>query len=94
MTIQTREQDFVTVQGSFDKSTVQITNDAQISCEPIPVQRDETLSSSSFRKALVGFVRRLAVVYCLLVAPPATEQERIRNAMVKAKHDRYISFLR
>ena len=51
-------------------------------------------NSDSVKKVLVRFATRMAKVYDTLVAPPATERGRIENAMVKAKHDRFISFLR
>ena len=108
MTTQTRERDLETKQGvvqtidlpqmvvggSLATSTLQVRSEAKIACQAIPDQRDGSLASRSITKVLVGFANRLAVVYDLLVAPPATERGRISNAMVRAKHDRFISFLR
>lgn len=74
--------------------TVQVPSGDQNACRAMPDPRDGLLISYSIRKALARFARQLAVVYDMLVAPAATERGRIRNAMVKAKHDRYISFLR
>ncbi len=96
MTTQTDERDLVieTKQECLDTSTVQIPSEDQKTCQAIPDQRKGALSSYSIRKGLVRFVEKLAVVYDLLVAPPATERGRIKNAMARARHDKYISFLR
>ena len=110
MATQTRERDLVieteqgvvqtidllqmVVEGSLATSTVQVRSGAQIACQAIPDQRDGALTSRSITEVLLRFAKRLAVVYDLLVAPPATERGRISNAMVRAKHDRFISFLR
>ena len=110
MATQTHEQDVVTetkqavvqtidqlqemAEGSLGTSAVQVPSGDQNACQAIPDQRDDTLSSYSIRKVLARVGKRLVVIYGMLVAPPATERERINNAMVKAKHDRYISFLR
>ena len=81
-------------EGSLGTSIVHVQSGAQKTCQAIPDQRDVTLSSYRIRKALVRVANQLIVVYDMLVAPPATERGRVRNSMVKAKHDRFISFLR
>ncbi len=92
--VQTIDLRKMVVEGSLATSTVQVRGEAQIACQAIPDQRDGSLTSRSITKVLVRFANRLAVVYDLLVAPPATERGRISTAMVRAKHDRFISFLR
>ena len=62
--------------------------------QAIPDRTESSSSSYGVTKVLVKFARRMAAAYDALVAPPATERGRIENAMVKAKHDRFISFLR
>ena len=96
MTTQTHERDLSieAKQGSLDTSTVQIPSEDQKACEAIPDRRDGTLSSYSIRKALVRVAKQLVVVYGLFVTPPATKREHIRNAKLRARHDRYISYLR
>ena len=96
MTTQTHERDLAieAKQGSLDTSTVQIPSEDQKTYQAIPDQRGRTLSSYSIRKGLVRFVEKLAVVYGLFVTPPATKREHIRNAKLRARHDKYISFLR
>ena len=96
MTTQTHERDISieAKQASLDTSTVQVPSEDQKAYQAIPDQRDRSFSSYSIRKGLVRFVEKLAVVYGLFVTPPATEGEHIRNAKLRARHDKYISFLR
>ena len=60
----------------------------------IPAYTRTLPDSNSVKKVLIRFATRMAEVYDTLVAPPATERGRIENEMVKARHDRFISFLR
>ena len=110
MTTQTREQELIIEtnravvenidlgqekrQGDPGKSAVQVQSEVQEACPAIPDQGDGSPGGHSITKVLVRLVRPLAIVFDLLVSPPATERGHIENAMVKAKHDRYISFLR
>ena len=110
MATQTRERDFVietkqgaveitgsrqdVKEGSLAAPTVQAPSGGKKSCQALPDQRDGSLKSRSITKALVRFAQQLAVVYDLLAATPATERGRVSNAMVRARHDRFISFLR
>lgn len=81
-------------QGDLGSSAVHVLSEVQEACPAIPDQGDGSLGGHSITKVLVRLLRPLAMAYDLLVSPPATERGRIENAMVKAKHDRYISFLR
>ena len=81
-------------EGSLAAPTVQVPSGCQKAYQAVPNRRDGSLSSRSTTKGLGRFAKQLAVVYDLLAAAPATERGRIRNAMVRARHDRFISFLR
>ena len=110
MTIQTRERELIIeaeqkVFQTIDPCqevreerpgtpTVQTSSGDQNPRQAIPDPSDWSLSSHRIRKALARFGKQLAAVYDMLVAPPATKRGHIRNAMVRAKHDRFISFLR
>ncbi len=82
------------MQGSIDTPTVPLPSETQNGIQAITEQRDGSRSSSIIPKVLAGLAKQLAAVYVSLSRPPATERGRTRNAMAKAKHDRFISFLR
>lgn len=110
MTTQTREQELIietnravveniglgqeAKQGDLGTSGIKVQSVVQETYQPISAQRSGSFHKHITAKVLVGLSKPLAMVYGLLVSPPATERGRIENAMVKAKHDRYISFLR
>lgn len=82
------------MEGSLATSTVQVRSGARMAWQAILDQRDGSFSSYIITKVLVRPLKQVAMVYDLLVAPPATERGHIRNAMVRARHDRFISFFR
>ncbi len=81
-------------EGSLALPTVYLPSGGQKACQAIPDRTDGSPGSRSIMKMLGRFTKRLAVVYDLLAATPATERGRIRNAMIRGRHDRFISFLR
>ena len=96
MATQIRDQGLMikATQGSIDTPTVLLPSGTQNGIQAITEQREGSPSSSIIPKVLAGLAKQLAAVYELLVAPPATDRGRISNAMVRAKHDRFISFIR
>ena len=74
-------------------SAVHLLSGAQKAFEAKPDLRDGSLGSS-ITNILAGLANKLAVVLASLSNPPSTERGRIRNAMFRGRHDRFISFLR
>ena len=79
---------------NLGSSAVQVLSGFQKASQAILDKSDGSFSSDFTTKAFVRLLKLLTTVHNLLVAPPATERGRIRNAMAKAKHDRFIRFLR
>ena len=96
MATQIREQGLMikAMQGSIDTTTVLLPSESQNGIQAITEQSDGSRISSIIPKVLAGLAGQLAAVYVSLSRPPATERGRTWNAMVKAKHDRFISFVR
>ena len=54
----------------------------------------EWLSPRKYVKVLVRLAGKVMAINGRLFGPPATEQDRIQAQVLKARHDRYISFFR
>ena len=79
---------------SLSAPTVLVSSETQRGIQAITEHRGGSLGSSIIKKVLAGLARQPAAVYVSLSRPAATERGRIKNAMVKARHDRFISYLR
>lgn len=110
MATQIRERDLLTEMNPTLVQTIDRPQETSVvSPSGIPVQVPSTAKSTSQpksdhqgrwfdlripRSALVGCVRQLLMVHDLLFGLPATERDRINSHIIRARHDRYISFYR